>query len=190
MTDDLTLGRLLGQREAFNVMAARCTAADASLLRQFREQKLYLEHAADWDEFCTKFLHTSKASANRIIRQLEEFGPAYFEVAQITRISPAVYRAIAPAVQDHRIEHDGETIALVPENQEKVAAAIASLRKAAVKPPALPPPAPDPLDDLRRHCRGLGEAFAALQGQPEQKRAVLGALTELSATLLSAAATI
>jgi len=182
MTDDLTLGRLLGRREAFNVMAARCSAADAALLRDFREQKLYVGHAENWDDFCTKFLNTTKDSANRVIRNLQEFGPSYFEVAQITRISPAVYRAIAPAVQDHMIQHDGESIALVPENNEKVAAAIASLRKTAVKPPA------DPLEDLRRHCRGLGEAFAALQTQPEQKRAVLGALTELSATLLSAAA--
>ena len=32
------------------------------------------------------------------IRLLEEFGPSYFELAQITRISAAVFRAMAPAV--------------------------------------------------------------------------------------------
>jgi len=187
MIDDLTLGRLLGRREAFNVVAARCSAADATLLRDFRDQKQFKGHAKDWDEFCTKFLNTTRDSANRIIRNLEEFGPAYFEVAQCTRISPAAYRAIAPAVQDHTIHHDGESIALVPENHERVAAAVASLRKTAVKPPA--PPAPDPLEDLRRHCQGLTDAVANLRVQPAQKYAVLAALTELSATLLSAAAT-
>src|SRR5581483_12460968 len=107
MNDDLTLGRLLGRREAFNMVAARCSAADAAMLREIREKKLYLNHSKDWDDFCASHLHMTKDSANRVIRYLEEFGPTYFEVAQMTRISPATYRAIAPAIQEQALHHKG-----------------------------------------------------------------------------------
>jgi hypothetical protein len=150
MNDDLTLGRLLGRREAFNVVAARCSAADAAILRELREKKLYLNHAEDWDEFCTQHLHTTKETANRLIRHLDEFGPTYFEVAQLTRISPATYRAIAPSIRDQALHHNGDVIALIPENAEKVAAAVAELRK------TVTPPAPAPkASSLETRCREL-----------------------------------
>jgi hypothetical protein len=169
MTDDLTLGRLLGRREAFNLVAARCSATDALLLRDFREQKLYKGHAKDWEEFCTKFLHTSKANANRIIGYLQEFGPGYFEMAQLTRISPAAYRAIAPAVQDRKLLHNGDAIDLVPENAEKVAAAVAEMRKVKPAPPA------DPIPALNRRCRDLVGELTAVS----QQREFAGALRPL-----------
>ncbi len=154
MSDDVTLGRLLGRREAFNIIAARCSAAEAAHLRQLREQKNYLD-CKTWDEFCERHLHTSKDSANRVIRYLEEFGPSYFEVAQLTRISPATYRAIAPAIQDQALHHNGEAIALIPENAEKVTAAVAALRKKE----APPKPAMDPLRKLNQQCDELVEAI-------------------------------
>jgi hypothetical protein len=49
---------------------------------------LYLGRAADWAEFCVQDLHMSKDSANRMIRNLEEFGSTYFILAQITQVSP------------------------------------------------------------------------------------------------------
>src|SRR5207253_4510247 len=106
MTDDLTLGRYIGRREAFNVVAARCSAADAVLLREMREKKVYLNQAKDWGEFCVQHLHLSRESADRLIRYLNEFGPSYFEVTQLTRISPATYRAIAPAIQGQALHHN------------------------------------------------------------------------------------
>src|SRR5215210_2731777 len=78
MTDDLILGRLLGRREAFNIVAGRCSAADAALLRQMRDEKLYLSQSPDWDDFCSKHLQMRKSNANRIIQLLNEFGPQYF----------------------------------------------------------------------------------------------------------------
>jgi len=138
MKNELDLGRLLGQREAFNVVAGRCSAADATILREMREKKLYEGYAENWEEFCSTHLHISKTNANRIIRNLEEFGPAYFEVAQLTRISPETYRAIAPSIRDQALHHDGNAIALIPENAEKVAAAVADLRKSAAPPPSPP----------------------------------------------------
>jgi hypothetical protein len=149
MSDDLSLGRLLGRREAFNLIAARCSAAEAAHLREIRATKNYLE-CADWEEFCSKHLHMSKENANRIIRLLDDFGPQYFEVAQLTRISPQTYRAIAPAIQDGALHANGETIALVPENADRVAAAIADIRKSATKPAPEPVPVPAPAPPPRR----------------------------------------
>lgn len=185
MNDDITLGRLLGQREAFNLVAARCSAGDAHLLRELRDRKLYIGHAKDWGEFCASFLHTSKETANRLIQLLNEFGPGYFEVAQITRISPATYRAIAPAVKDRQLEHNGEVIDLVPENARKVAAAVAEMRKAAIRPvggdqpePAPPVPA-DPIAALEQRCHELVDEVETMIAQSAQRirvKAMLGAL--------------
>jgi hypothetical protein len=158
MNDDLTLGKLLGRREAFKLVAARCSAAEVATLREIREQKLYLSYAKDWGEFCERRLHTNKQNVNREIRILEEFGSSYYEVSQLTRISPSTYRAIAPWIRDQAIHHNGEAIALIPENAEKVAAAVAELRKAAtVAEPAAEPEAPpeELLDLLEEECRGL-----------------------------------
>jgi hypothetical protein len=139
---------------------------------------VYLSQAKDWDEFCSKHLHTTKETANRLIRYLDEFGPAYFEVAQFTRISPATYRAIAPSIRDQSLHHNGEAIALIPENAEKVAAAVAELRKTAAPPPA---PAPeDPIVKLEKRCAEVVEemetAVSTLRDRREQVRAALGFL--------------
>jgi hypothetical protein len=125
------LGEVLGGRRAFSTIAGRCSAAEAACLRRIRDEKLYRAKAGSWDEFCRKYLGMSKTNANRIIHQLEEFGPEYFELAQLTRISPEQYRIIASSVREHALHSNGEAIALIPENAEKVAKAVESLRKAA-----------------------------------------------------------
>jgi hypothetical protein len=127
---DFELGMMLGSRRAFASVAGRCSAADAECLRRVREKKLYLSRAATWDEFCPKFLGLSKAQANRLIRYLEEFGPDYFELAQLTRVTPEQFRAIAPAIREKNIHLNGEAIALTPENSDRIAAAVAELRQA------------------------------------------------------------
>src|SRR4051794_5108716 len=176
MNQDMNLGRLLGRREAFSIVAGRCSAADAALLREIRDQKLYLNHASDWGAFCTEFLHMSRESADRLIRYLIEFGPTYFEVAQLTRISPETYRAIAPSIREQALHHNGDAIALIPENAEKVAAAVAELRKAAVATAPPPAPAEDPLTRLERRCTEVVkelEAAVDWRTHPNQVKAVV-----------------
>ena len=128
---DFKLGLMLGSRKAFASVAGRCSAADAECLRRIRDEKLYLRRAATWEEFCPNHLGLSRTHANRIIHHLEEFGPDYFEVAQLTRVTPEQYRVIAPAIRDSNIHVDGQAIALIPENSDRVAAAVAALRQAA-----------------------------------------------------------
>jgi hypothetical protein len=128
---DLRLGTLLGRRQAFSTIAARCSAADAGALRQIRDQKDYIALELTFAEFCSRRIGISATHANRLIRYLDEFGPEYFELAQLTGISPAEYRAIAPAVKDQAVHCGERVIPLLPENTEQLAAAVAELRAAA-----------------------------------------------------------
>src|SRR5690348_13055722 len=113
---DLRLGTLLGRRQAFSTIAARCSAADAGALREIRDQKAFQTLEGTFAEFCSRRIGISATHANRIIRYLNEFGPEYFELAHLTGISPAEYRAIAPAVKDQAVHCGDQMIALLPEN--------------------------------------------------------------------------
>lgn len=159
---DLYLGTLLGRRQAFTTIAARCTAADAAALRDIRNRRAYRSLSATFEEFCSKHLGVSERHANRLIHYLNEFGPAYFELAQLTGISPAEYRAIAPAVKDEAVHCGDEVIALLPENAEKLAAAVAQLRASAPVPTRKPLSVERRLRRLERDACKLAGALSAL----------------------------
>jgi hypothetical protein len=134
----LELGVVLGQNHAFGLIAGRCSAAQADAIRHIREEKLFKKCTEKWDDFCPDYLKISRAEADRTIKLLDEFGPVYFEVAQLTRVSAQTFRAIAPAIHDGALHHNGEAIELNPENSRKVAAAVADLRRSiGSKPPEL-----------------------------------------------------
>ena len=166
-TTDLTLGTLLGRRQAFTAIAARCSAADAASLRDIRKQKAYRTISKNFPEFC-RHLGVSPTHANRLIRYLDEFGPAYFDLAHLTGISPAEYRAIAPAVKDHAIHHGSEVIALAPENAQKLAAAVAELRAAAPKPIRKAPSIDSRLRRLERQTVAVTAEIRALTSMAAQ----------------------
>jgi hypothetical protein len=164
----LNLGFAMGQNHAFGTVAGRCSAAQAETLRRIREEKLYIKLTPTWKEFCGECLGMSNSHADHIIRLLQEFGPNYFALAQLTKISPDVYRAIAPAVKDGLLEHNGETIELAPENTKKVAAAVNEMRREVQK--KLPPPPPEPaarLDELDKRFESLLRDFAEI---PDSQR--------------------
>lgn len=96
------------------------------------------------------------------ITYLNEFGPEYFELAQLTGISPAEYRAIAPAVKDEAVHCGDEVIALLLENAEKLAAAVAQLRASAPTPPRKPLSVERRLRRLEREACKLAGALSAL----------------------------
>jgi hypothetical protein len=134
--DVLELGVILGRSQAFGLVAGRCSAAQAQSLRQLREEKKHLRLSPTWKDFCPRYLGMSGSQADRIIAMLDEFGPGYFELAQLTRISADTYRAVEPVVKDHALHYNGEVITLDPGNARKVAEAVAKLRReAAVKTP-------------------------------------------------------
>ena len=144
----MELGFALGQSHTFGLVAGRCSAAQAQGLRRLRENKLYKSRCEKWDDFCPKYLKMSRSEADRTIKLLEEFGPAYFELSQLMRISPETFRAIAPNIENGVLHHNGEAIELSGENSSRVVAAFAELRAALPKKTA-------ELNELELELRGL-----------------------------------
>ncbi len=112
-------------------MAGKTAAADVECLRRIRDGNLFRARGVDWAEFCQKYAGVTSSYANRLIRQFEEFGPNYFDLSKIVRISAESYRKISNAVGDEGIEFGGEKIAISPENSDKIAEAVKALREQA-----------------------------------------------------------
>jgi hypothetical protein len=140
----LELGVVLGQNHAFGLVAGRCSAAQVQSLRRLREEKLYKRCCAKWEDFCAQYLKISRSGADRLIKLWDEFGPAYFELSQLTQVSAETYRAIAPAIDDGVLHFNGEAIPLNAENSRKVAAAVDEMRN------ALPKKSPEELSLARQ----------------------------------------
>jgi hypothetical protein len=155
------LGHSLGQNHAFAVVAGRCSAAQAAGLHRMREEGFHQHCGMTWDEFCPAYVKMSRAEADRIIRIWQEFGAGYFELAQLTRVSPETYRAIASSVKDGHLLHNGESIAINPENSRKVAVAVAQMRRefAAAKKSAPPFEAGGRLEALDKLCDSVISEF-------------------------------
>ena len=162
------LGTWLGRRQAFGMMAGKSMAADAECLRQIRDQRLYKNKTSTWAEFCTRYIGASKPHVDRMIRHLEEFGPQFFQLSELTRIPLDAYRAIAPHVTEDGVQFEGERIALTQENSEKVAAAVAELRKRATAESASEPEAADGSSDaaFRAVEKRLGDLIARIAVLP------------------------
>jgi hypothetical protein len=93
----LDLGSVLGQNQSFGLIAGRCSAAQAASLQRLRDGRQYKRLAPNWRAFCTQYLKMSQTQVDQIIRLWEEFGAGYFELAQLTRISPeAIVRSRPP----------------------------------------------------------------------------------------------
>ena len=125
------LGTWLGRHQALGMVASRCSAADAECLRSIRQGGRYKRLGLSWERFCSERAGISRAQADRLIRQLEEFGPNYFRLAEMTEVSPATYRLVAGSVSDAGIQVDGETVAICPDNRDRIVAAVEAARKRA-----------------------------------------------------------
>jgi hypothetical protein len=154
------LARWVGRREAFAMTAGRCSAAEAESLRRMREDKQYRKLGMTWEKFCAQRLGVSRRHIDRTIRLLDEFGPAYFHVAQMAHVSPDEYRAIAPHVSADGVRVDGAVVALLPENTEQVSAAVAELLRR--EKPATPAKAPSAFDAVIKRCESVAESLSGL----------------------------
>ena len=120
----LDLGNWLGRGQAFSLIANKCSAAQAQCVKTIREQGAY------------KSLGVSRPHADQLIRRLDQFGAAYFHLAEIMRISPDSFRRITPAIQEDSIEIAGKLVPFSPENALKIKQAVLAL---AAGQPARPP---------------------------------------------------
>jgi hypothetical protein len=140
----LELGSALGQSHAFGLVAGRCSAAQASCLHRIRTTRVYLHQSSCWRDFCSRHLGIDGRNADKIVRLWEKFGATYFELAQLTSISPDTYRALAPSIHAGALHLNGDVIELIPENSPRLAAAIAGFRR------TIPPPQPRQLQPHER----------------------------------------
>jgi hypothetical protein len=120
--DQLDLGTWPGRRAA-----ARCSARDAESLRTIRNRKLYRACRLTWEQFCKQRVGIDRSNADAIIRNLEEFGPAFFHLAELMRISPERFRRIASAVSELGLQFDGELIPFHKAHATRLAAAVKDL---------------------------------------------------------------
>jgi len=151
------LGQWMGRREAFGLMAGRCSAADIEILCRIREEKLYASVNCTWDEFCARHLHVTRRTVDREIGHLREFGPAFFTIRQLTHVQVKDYHCIAPYVTEQGVNVDGKVVALLPENSAPLAAAVEELvkRGGSGKRAA----APAAFDIVLKRCQAAGRAL-------------------------------
>jgi len=161
-TEDMfDLGAWLGRKQAFTLLAGRCSAATVVCLRKIREGKRYRALGLTWEQFCRQRAGVSRAFADKVIQQLEQLGPAYFELSSVIRITPDQFRQIAEAVTNEGLSYAGETIEIIPENANVLAQAIEILTAAADDEFV---PAPElPEQTFARAERSLRSALADLE---------------------------
>jgi len=144
------LGTWLGRRQAFSMMAGKATAADVECLRTIRDERLYKAKSDRWGDFCSQYVGASKTQVDRLIRYLEEFGPQFFEITNVARITPETYRLIAKHVSAEGLKVDDQVIPIAQENSARVSAGIATLRKR-LEPPKAPPRRVTAIDSDAHH---------------------------------------
>jgi hypothetical protein len=158
--DVFDLGAWLGRKQAFTLIAGRCSAATVVCLRKIREGKRYRALGLTWEQFCRQRAGVSRAFADKVIQQLEHLGPAYFELSSVTRITPDQFRQIADAVTEEGLSYAGEPIEIIPENAPMLAQAIEILTAAHTADEFLPEP---PDRTLARAEHSLRSALADLE---------------------------
>jgi hypothetical protein len=132
----LELGELLGRHNAFAAVAGKCSASQIACLRKIREEKGYRATGLDWRKFCSHRLGMTSKHADSLIRNLSEFGPHYFDLSQVVRLSPETFRKIRGAVSRAGIEIGGEIVPIRPENALRISKAVEALQQ--VRKPRAP----------------------------------------------------
>jgi hypothetical protein len=174
------MGTWVGRRQAFGLLATKSAVADAECLKRLRDGKEYKLAGMTWEELCQRHLGVSRAQADRLISQLDEFGTAYFELSKIVRISADAFRDIADAVTENSIEYNGETIPIKTENGPKIENIIRLLREEVARPRRQPAAEGMTLQKLSRRLDACFTELAAMSARPLQPedRAAAEALIE------------
>jgi len=142
-----------------------------------------------WEQFCKERVGITRPTVDKIIRQLEEFGPAFFQLASIMRITADEYRLIAGSVEEDGVVYEGEKIAINVENTSRLMRVVNALRSQAGKEAASEASLPAP--PMEAPCEPEPAADPALGGpEPAFSRvektlfSAIGELTRLSAAKL------
>ena len=179
------LGQWLGRREAFSLIAGRCSAAEAEIMRHIHDEKLYQAFDSDWEHFCRTYLNAPRRSVDREIGYLRKYGPAFFTLRQITHVTIKEYQSIAAHVGEDGVKLDGAVIALHAQNRDQLAAAIEKLLECAEPAPSDPCPDSVPFEAWLKRCRGITRQLRCFSSLDAEQRL---ALTDAVAEIRSAAA--
>src|SRR5947208_6537624 len=94
----LKVGVWLGRHQAFNLMAHRCTAADAECLKAIRDSGEYKKLGLTWAQFCEQHAGVSRPYADRQIDYIEKYGANYHRMAELMNLSEETYKLIASSI--------------------------------------------------------------------------------------------
>ena len=161
------IGAWAGRQQAFATVGTYCSAAQAFALKQIRDTHAYEILNLTWETFCPTHAGISRERADHFIRQLEEFGVSYFNLSQIARISPNIFRQIADKVTPEAIEIDGEKIPLILPNATRIRSGLNRLRNELAKANSRTNEIKSPditvlmmrLDALVEHTSGLSSSY-------------------------------
>jgi hypothetical protein len=157
------VGAWVGRRQAFALVAGRCSAADADILSKIREEKLFRTIEATWEDFCIKRLGMTRSYVDRMIRLYKELGPEFSKLNSFTRIKPAEYRRIAGAVTADGMTFGGEVIPLEPENASRLAEAVKTFRQDSTAEAESTDPAEQAFTKAERAMKSAIAEFQRLQ---------------------------
>lgn len=127
----IELAQWVGRQQAFGLISAKCSAAQAEILKRLKDTSAHKAFGLTREEFCDQYLGISRQTADRIIANYEEFGAAYFAMSNVIRISPATYRLLAPAVEGNELIFGDEKIPITKANADRILEAVNAYRKEA-----------------------------------------------------------
>jgi hypothetical protein len=109
-------------------------AARTAELQEIRDRKLYSDVAQTWEEFCDEYLGVDRRSVDRAIRQLRDFGPAFFHANDAWPVSTRQYRGIQTHIRADGVMFEGVLVPFGERNRRQVAAALDQLLRRAHRP--------------------------------------------------------
>ena len=165
-TSSAELWKMMGRREAFSLVAGRCSAADVESLRRIKEGKLYEPLGCTWAEFCLRHLNVSRRKVDLEIGYLKHHGPEFFTLRQLAHISVREYAQIAGHVSEAGVHVDDAVVPLLPENREQLTGALKTLleRIGSAAPALAPPEFESVLQRFRAATQGLRSFEGDLSG--------------------------
>lgn len=113
--------RMIGRHEALGVANGLVSSAWAATLKQLRDSKAHQAFGIDRESFCTTYLNMSRIHADRLISTYEEFGPIYFNLNQVVKLSREKFRMIAGHVTDEgEIDLGDEKVSITKQNADRI----------------------------------------------------------------------
>ena len=159
------LGTWLGRRQAFSLIASRCSVADIECLAEIREKKLYRPLGITWERFCIDCLGVTDRWADTLIRRLKSLGPDFFKLNNFTRVKPADYLRISGAVTGEGLSYGGEIIPLEAAHATELMQAVEALCRESA-------PEPAPVDPSERAFAKAEKSLEAALAEFERLQAM------------------